>query len=365
MKQQKNYLRLTEWIYQSLRKLEVEHMETLHEQLEKFGHECADYPNEAHRYHLAIEKGLFRAAEKVRQRVGVNLNNFHHKAKELMHKFSIDEISIAPVSLIYVELVQIEQELGPLGYDLKERSLSVTTEPIVLDGIHLGPFEIRLEINDIPRLYKSPPYHVIALEPNPSGSDENVTHPHVSNDQLCEGDGYLSIRKALQEGRLCDFFMMIAQILNTYNPDSPYVSLGDWDGVSCYDCGYRVSSDESYYCESCNYDFCSECSSYCKICDTTLCRGCLSECPDCQEPVCKGCFGVCQGCERAVCEDCIDICVECNENFCINCLDENGICCACIENRKETEDEETIQTTTKQAVPAVQPDSVGQTRISA
>ncbi len=41
---------------------------------------------------------------------------------------------------------------------------------------------------------------------------------------------------ALTEGRLLDFFMIVRQVLQTYSPDSPYVSLDDWYGRQCSDC---------------------------------------------------------------------------------------------------------------------------------
>ncbi len=43
----------------------------------------------------------------------------------------------------------------------------------------------------------------------------------------------IRIRTALEQGRLCDFFSLVRSILNTYSPDSPYVSLYDWCGVAC------------------------------------------------------------------------------------------------------------------------------------
>ena len=46
---------------------------------------------------------------------------------------------------IYQDLVALRQEFEELDYDLRERRLSVVTEPIVLEGVYLGPFEIRLQ----------------------------------------------------------------------------------------------------------------------------------------------------------------------------------------------------------------------------
>jgi len=74
----------------------------------------------------------------------------------------------------------------------------------------------------------------------------------MPNDVVCEGDGAAAIKAALEEGRLCDFFSMVGSILNTYNPDNPYVALSDWDGVACYECGYVMDYESSYYCTYCD-----------------------------------------------------------------------------------------------------------------
>jgi len=248
-------------------------------------------------------------------------------------------------------LSQIDQELGEYQFDLKEKTVSVITEPITLDDIPFGSFEIRLFVNQMSKLYSESPYKIIALEPNPAATDNSVTHPHVSSEKLCEGDGVVAIRKAIEQGRICDFFTMVANILQTYNPDSPYVSLDDWGGVCCYDCGYTVSSDECYYCEDCDRDYCSQCSTYCQMCDTTLCLGCAYECPGCNEPVCQSCTAKCK---------------ECEEVFCKDCLTEQGICQTCEEQRKEDGDEEQeSESKTTETCASVQSDSMGETIVHA
>jgi len=248
-------------------------------------------------------------------------------------------------------MLQVEQEYGEIKFDLKARTISVITDPIVLEDISFGTFEIKLFINEIKKLHNESPYNIIALEPNPAGSDDNVTHPHVSHEKLCEGDGFIPIRKAIQQGRLCDFFTIITQILQTYNPDSPYVSLDDWEGMSCYDCGCTVASDDSYYCEDCERDYCSQCSTYCQICDTTICLGCAYECPNCNKPVCR---------------HCTETCTECNEVFCKDCITEDGVCQNCLDKRKEQDNEEQNEETieSKPGV-AVQSDSMGETIVHA
>jgi len=83
----------------------------------------------------------------------------------------------------------------------------------------LGPFRIALYLDSLRELYQRTPYFVTAIDPHPAATDNAVTHPHVSNDVVCEGDGAAAIRAALEIGRFTDFFAMVRCILTTYNPD--------------------------------------------------------------------------------------------------------------------------------------------------
>jgi hypothetical protein len=138
---------------------------------------------------------------------------------------------VPKLSLLVAELEQLKQEFGNIDHDSEHNSISVVTEPITLDDVYLGPFKIELHLDKLKDLYQDSPHFCIALDPHPAATSEEVTHPHVSSEKLCEGEGAAAIRAALEEGRLCDFFTMIRSILNTYSPDSPYIALHDWDGT--------------------------------------------------------------------------------------------------------------------------------------
>ena len=90
--------------------------------------------------------------------------------------------------------------------------------------------------------------------PIPLRSNEDVTHPHVSDEAVCEGDGRVPIRKALEQGRLLDFFVIVRNLLQTYNSGSPFVSLDDWEGIRCADCGASAGEDERWTCVKCESD---------------------------------------------------------------------------------------------------------------
>lgn len=229
---------------------------------------------------------------------------------------SISEPSDLPSTLnhraLLDELAALETEFTEFGFDLKERRVWVVTDAIILEDVALGRFRIVL---DWRRLGEDHPYEVQAEEPNPAGGDESVTHPHVRDDALCEGEGRAPIRAALAEGRLFDFFVLVRQILGNYNPGSAYVKLRSWNGVGCADCGDDVPADESTSCERCETDLCYDCSSSCSDCGRTCCSECRSHCTACDECFCEGCLLDCDDCENSFCSGCLTDgrCESCRE----------------------------------------------------
>ena len=111
---------------------------------------------------------------------------------------------------VYHDLLALKGEFEEVEIDLEENDLSVTTDDIDLDGVCLGPFQIRLEWQQIGQA--SQPYRVIALDPHPATKSDEITHPHVQDERLCEGDGRAAIADALAEGRLLDFFLLVSQV---------------------------------------------------------------------------------------------------------------------------------------------------------
>ena len=228
---------------------------------------------------------------------------------------------------IWLELFQIGQEFEEWEYKVEAQVLSVTTEAIELEEVYLGPFRIELSLNLLSTPSRWPAYKIVARDPHPAQGNESVTHPHVSDQRLCEGDASAPIRSALQQGRLCDFFILVRQVLQTYNRHSPYVALDRWTGIACSDCGYLTDDDSRYGCERCGNDFCGECSHSCSCCDDSVCSGCSSTCPACDQTVCTGCQRRCAECGDTVCRKCI----------------EDDLCPSCRDQQKEKENEDIEQ----------------------
>jgi hypothetical protein len=185
-------------------------------------------------------------------------------------------------------------------------------------------------------------YEVIALEPNPAAESRDISHPHVRNQLLCEGDGQEAIRRALFSGRLSDFFQIVTQILNTYNGGSAYASLSEWEGTACEDCGRFVSEDDRSFCERC---------------DRGLCLDCLECCGGCEARLCSCCTEQCESCDARLCRSCRRSCDQCGSVHCVNCLFDNDLCGECQEQENDEDtldqnEESTVELATAVAPPA-------------
>lgn len=279
-----------------------------------------DIAGESKKLSIALSHNWLSAADNCSGGINRVVDDVSYHITSIKQLIDKPTAEVPKLSFIFEELRQLQQEFDQIEFDKAESTISVVTEPITLEDVYFGPFKIQLELKKLSELYKNTPYCCIALEPNPAATNDEVTHPHVSNEKLCEGDGFAAIKSALEQARLVDFFSIVKSILNTYSPDSPYVSLDDWQGIACYDCGCMIGSESTYYCYSCDRDYCENCASYCRSCEETCCLGCGGNCPNCEEFVCR---------------NCIKTCSECGETFCKLCM-EDDVC----ENCKKEEQEE-------------------------
>jgi len=227
--------------------------------------------------------------------------------------------AIAPsgIRAAYGELCELADEFESVAWSRDDRSLAVTTEPNTLEGVPLGPFQIRIPVDRL--MHEDDPgiLRIVAVSPHPCRQDSTVTHPHVSSERLCAGDGTAAIQAALRTGRWCDAMIMARSILRTYNVYSAYCTLEDWFGRPCHDCGYTPFEDEAFFCDGCQRDFCDECRLVCSDCGTSGCRDCLAPCPSCEEYTCSDCMETCEACRACTCAACLDdgLCPTCQESI--------------------------------------------------
>jgi hypothetical protein len=206
---------------------------------------------------------------------------------------------VMPAPQIYNDLIALHKEFDEVEIDLQRSKITCQTAPIELEDVYLGPFNIVLDIKGIGR---SDAYEVVAVDPFPATCNDNVTHPHVDGDRLCEGEGRVPIKNALWQGRLFDFFLIVRQTLETYTPGSAYVELGEWNGQRCEDCDCR--SEDMFTCERCAATVCGDCMSDCIGCGTIACGACKTACTTCNDPYCSKCLTPCDTCKDPICKEC-------------------------------------------------------------
>jgi hypothetical protein len=328
MKDNKKLVQIASHVADAVGQIKHGRYSELAKRLVSFVNHLDQLSKESRKMSIALKRNWLAAADRCRANVGNRLGDLLYSMPKVKKLTEPRHRKAETLSVIVGELRQLQDEFGDVEFDKSENAISVITESITLEGIALGPFKILLELNKLDQLYSNSPYRVIALDPNPAATDSSITHPHVNAEKLCEGDGCAAVRAAIEEGRICDFFILVRSILNTYSADSPYVALDDWYGTPCYDCGRTVSSEDRYFCYRCEHDYCSDCSSYCH---------------KCEETVCLGCGGLCTNCEEFACSNCISRCEQCDEMFCDSCLEE-GLCKNCREELENEDEEEKTET---------------------
>jgi hypothetical protein len=285
----------------------------------------------------------------------------------------VEETRVSSATAIHQDLLALDDEFEEVKIDVAGHTLAVTTDCIVLEEIELGRFEIRLDWHG---LGSPPAYRVVALDPHPPARRDDVTHPHVQDDTLCEGEGRVAIQAALAQCRLHDFFLLVSQTLHTYGRGSAYVELDNWFGASCTDCGGTMSPDDSYSCNRCGSELCEDCRASCAGCEESHCSECLSRCPGCEADFCGGCLEMCSGCKRSFCAGCLTTCAACGRDFCDSCLKtcpmcdkpsckccwaEKDVCPAC-HNKQATEEKPHDPPQNQSGRPAARPQSRGRRR---
>ena len=256
----------------------------------------------------------YRAADRLQGQLRFPLAELRRQIDSVAGRLDTPDTSEAMATRhdLFRDLVALGDEFDEVDICPGECNVSAVTDAIVLEGIDLGPFNIELRWDE---LGQQQPYSVIAVDPNPAASNAETTHPHVQDKCLCEGDGRVPIRQALSQGRLFDFFIMVRQILETYNSGSAFVSLDDWHGVDCRDCGRLVHDDERDTCEHCEVALCYDCSTGCPSCDRRCCGDCITSCAGCEEFFCPTCLSPCAVCQQDYCKECLtdEKCTTCRE----------------------------------------------------
>ena len=263
----------------------------------------------------ARERGWHRAAARLTEDLAGALDDCRRELENAHRTLQScpTQRHVSSASDIYRDILALYDEFEEVDIDLDEHTLSVTTDRIVLEYISLGRFEIRLDWRHLGD--RRTAYRVVALDPNPAAKSDDITHPHVQDEQLCEGEGRAAVQAALAECRLYDFFLLVSQLLHTYGQGSAYVELDNWDGIPCEDCGDSVDEDDRYYCRPLRQHALQQLFNHLPGLRRAFCSDCISLCCRCGQDYCSSCLETCSACHKRFCEDCLEagLCRSCHE----------------------------------------------------
>lgn len=266
------------------------------------------------RMRKAIERRWFSAARHLLRELPYRLRGLRDefiRCDDLLGRYPRTPLSLRQ---IHEDLVQIHDEFGQLSFHATDQTLAVETDPITLERVYLGPFRILIRLDRLASGISEAAIEVVAVDPHPAAGNGRVPHPHVSDGRLCAGEASGPLAAALQDGRICDAFLLVRSVLETYNPESPHVALDQWNAEPCRECGH-TAGDDLCFCDGCEQDFCNDCTESCCHCSAPRCSGCLENCAFCHESFCDGCFAECAACHQRCCETCMveKRCPHCNE----------------------------------------------------
>lgn len=229
----------------------------------------------------------------------------------------------------YEEILIIHKAWPDTEY--RDGILSVLFKKVVLeDGneeVDLGDFRAELHLSN-------PLEGLVIQSISCVESEGGYHHPHVSGNNLCTGDGGLSMKDALCQGRLEDYFRIVEAVLRTYNEASPHEELTEWYDPQhegrfyCESCEQWRLDEDSLCCGGCDHIYCEGCDTCgvcCSMCEEWRCGECSTCCENCENIVCNNCYTACSRCSHYVCDDCLSMCAVCEEHLCNECCSE---CCA-------------------------------------
>ena len=129
-------------------------------------------------------RGWHGAATRLTSKLECKLRDIPYSVEQAIQMIASVKTKPASFRQIVEELTQLQDEFGSVEYNLQERTFSVFTDPIELEDIYLGDFEIRLDVEKLAQLRDSSAFQVIAQEPHPAASNDDEAVSVFFEDQV-------------------------------------------------------------------------------------------------------------------------------------------------------------------------------------
>ncbi len=134
----------------------------------------------------ARQANLQGAVQRLERYINLTAQHLRSDLYRLTDTLTAGQQQRIDVKDVYEELTALDGDFEDVEFKPRVGVISVTTEPIELEDHYLGAFEIRLPLR---YMKQTRPYQIIAVDPNPAGTCDSTTHPHVQGENLCEGEG--------------------------------------------------------------------------------------------------------------------------------------------------------------------------------
>jgi len=247
----------------------------------------------------------------------------------IAHLTNASRPTVVSLRQLIEEIDVISKRWDDIKY--KDGRLSILVKSIILDddeeNVNLGNFRISIDIIE-------PINSLRIIAVTGEESYNGFFHPHVADEELCEGNGQYSLSLAIDQGRLEDYFDLVEKILRTYNPESPHTPLSSWyspdreGSFYCVCCEEWKDEYDQVSCDGCDSIQCANCAdgAMCDTCEQWYCDNCIQSCNCCHAPMCNECTLICEDCSDQICSECLSTCNSCGSDRCINC-DTQCECC--------------------------------------
>jgi len=268
----------------------------------------------AFQYDFCCEKSIFLGMQETFTR---NLKQWWLTRQDSL------ELQIANLQTLFEECKTSSDD--PLEVEWMERDVE-------LEGVWIGDLQVELGLE-----YFTVSVRNLSVDTEIRGGFQ---HPHVNvQGEICWNDEYEIAENYHHSGDFLALKDLIHNLLHTYNPDSPYISLEDWvDGLGecCCDCGDSYHEDDMVYVESIDGSLCPNCRYYCEHCDHYQDYHSFNSnwdmCNDCLEDLTRKCTA-CH--ERCLVEDLEEFFLEQEDGSPVRLL----LCETCYEHHSKKEEE--------------------------
>ena len=125
MKEQKNIIKLSNLLLDGLFELKKARLHKMRSSFEDFCCRCRQVTKDSHLFYAAVGKNWLSSADKIKTKVGRNINDFSYHLQNFKDLVNSDETKLPKLADLFAELSQIDEELGDVSSQHKWHRLTL------------------------------------------------------------------------------------------------------------------------------------------------------------------------------------------------------------------------------------------------